>query len=44
MDNLYTPYLIDLSLYQQLNSESFKEQTDRVGKVFYSNSNVLKTF
>lgn len=29
------PYLVDISIYRSLNSESLKEHIDRVGKVFY---------
>lgn len=36
LDELNTPYLIDLSIYNHLNSGSLKEHIDRVGKVFYT--------
>ena len=29
------PYLVDISVYSQLNSESLKEHINRVGKIFY---------
>lgn len=29
------PYLVDISIYENLNSESLKEHIDRVGKIFY---------
>ena len=30
------PYLIDISIYNMLNSENLKEHINRVGKVFYT--------
>jgi len=35
IDDSYIPYLFDISIYNQLNSESLKEHINRVGKVFY---------
>lgn len=35
LDDLNTPYLIDLSVYDKLSSDSLIEHIDRVGKVFY---------
>ncbi len=35
LDELNTPYLIDLSVYDSIDSESLKEHIQRVGKVFY---------
>ena len=29
------PYLVDISIYKDLQSETLKEHIDRVGKVFY---------
>lgn len=36
LDDLNTPYLIDLSLFHQVKSESLKDHINRVGKVLYS--------
>lgn len=35
IDDSYIPYMFDISIYNQLNSESLKEHINRVGKVFY---------
>lgn len=35
IDDLDTPYLFDISIYNNLDSESLKEHIDRVGKTFY---------
>ena len=35
IDDSLTPYLFDISIYNQLNSESLKDHIDRVGKIFY---------
>ncbi len=35
LDELNTPYLIDLSVYDKLTSDSLIEHIDRVGKVLY---------
>lgn len=35
IEESYIPYLFDISIYNQLNSESLKEHINRVGKVFY---------
>jgi len=35
IDDSLTPYLFDISIYNQLKSESLKEHIDRVGKIFY---------
>lgn len=37
IDELNTPYLFDISIYDQLNSIDLVEHIDRVGKVFYRN-------
>jgi len=36
LDELCLPYMIDLSVYDLLDSEDLKGHIDRVGKVFYS--------
>ncbi|MCI4443093.1 MAG: nucleotidyltransferase domain-containing protein [Lentimicrobium sp.] len=35
IDDLNTPYLLDISIFERLNSPSLKEHINRVGKVFY---------
>lgn len=35
IDDLNTPYLFDISIYDNLNSDSLKDHINRVGKVFY---------
>lgn len=35
LDDSYLPYKFDISIYNDLKSESLKEHIDRVGKVFY---------
>lgn len=35
IEESFIPYLIDISIFSQLNSESLKEHINRVGKVFY---------
>ncbi len=35
LDELNTPYLIDLSVFNQLESESLIEHIQRVGEIFY---------
>jgi predicted nucleotidyltransferase len=35
IDESYIPYLFDISIYEQLNSESLKDHINRVGKIFY---------
>lgn len=35
IDELNSPYLVDLSVFQNLTSESLKEHILRAGKVFY---------
>jgi len=39
IDELDTPYLFDISIYNNLGSESLKEHIDRVGKTFYTRKN-----
>ena len=41
IEESYIPYLFDISIYNQLSSESLKEHINRVGKVFYSNTNMF---
>jgi uncharacterized protein len=36
IDELNTPYLFDISIYDELNSDSLKEHVNRIGKLFYS--------
>jgi uncharacterized protein len=38
IDDLNTPYLFDISIYDRLSSPSLIEHIDRVGKIFYLNS------
>ena len=35
LDDSYIPYKFDISIYNQLNSESLKEHINRVGKTLY---------
>jgi len=35
LDDLLLPYMIDLSLFAELNHPALREHIDRVGKVFY---------
>ena len=35
LDEINHPYLIDLSIYENLKSESLKEHINRVGQIFY---------
>lgn len=35
IDELNTPYLIDISIYNLLNSKDLEEHIDRVGMIFY---------
>lgn len=35
IDDLDTPYLFDISIFQLLNSPSLEEHINRVGKIFY---------
>lgn len=35
MDELPTPYMVDLSIYDQLNNDDLKAHIDRVGMVIY---------
>ena len=38
IDDLNTPYLIDLSVFHHLKSEDLTDHIQRVGKVFYQNN------
>lgn len=35
IDELNTPYLFDISIYDRLDGTSLKEHIDRVGQIFY---------
>jgi predicted nucleotidyltransferase len=35
IDDLNTPYLFDISIFQMLNTPSLEEHINRVGKLFY---------
>lgn len=35
IDDLNTPYLFDISIFELLNSPSLEEHINRVGKIFY---------
>lgn len=35
IDDLNTPYLVDLSVYSSIKSESLKDHIERIGKTFY---------
>lgn len=39
LDDSDSPYLFDLSIYDQLTNPNFIEHIDRVGKVFYQREN-----
>jgi hypothetical protein len=39
LDELNTPYLIDLSVFNQLESESLIDHIQRVGEIFYRKPN-----
>ena len=38
IDELNTPYLVDLSVFEEITSESLMEHIERVGQVFYLKS------
>jgi predicted nucleotidyltransferase len=40
LDDLLLPYMIDLSIFHQLNHEGLKEHIKRVGKIFYERTPV----
>ncbi|MBV1928425.1 MAG: nucleotidyltransferase domain-containing protein [Gammaproteobacteria bacterium] len=40
LDDLNTPYLFDISLFENLDSPSLQEHIARVGKVFYANDSL----
>ncbi len=39
LDDSYIPYKFDISIYDDLKSESLKEHNERVGKIFYKRKN-----
>lgn len=39
LDDSDSPYLFDLSIYDQLTNPNFVEHIDRVGKIFYRREN-----
>ncbi|KQB44478.1 hypothetical protein B6A10_15910 [Flavobacterium sp. L1I52] len=39
LDDSYIPYKFDISIYNNLKSESLKEHIQRVGKTFYKRKN-----
>ncbi|QLB19452.1 nucleotidyltransferase domain-containing protein [Mannheimia granulomatis] len=39
LDDSSSPYLFDLSIYDQLTNPNFIEHIDRVGKIFYHREN-----
>ena len=39
LDNSYIPYKFDITIYNDLKSDSLKEHIDRVGKTFYKREN-----
>lgn len=38
LDDLLLPYMIDLSIYDQIKNEMLKDRIDRVGQTFYVSS------
>lgn len=42
IDDLNTPYLVDLSIFHQLDSASLIDHINGVGKVFYMKSNEIQ--
>lgn len=43
IEDLNTPYLFDISIYDQLNSPDLEEHINRIGKVFYRKHEALHT-
>ncbi len=39
IDDLNTPYLLDISIFDKLNSPGLEEHINRVGQVFYKKEN-----
>ena len=35
LDDLYLPYMFDISIFEKITSQNLKEHINRVGKVFY---------
>ena len=42
IDELNTPYLFDISIFERLNAPDLEEHINRVGKIFYSRNNFHK--
>ena len=40
IDDLNTPYLFDISIFDQLNSPDLEEHIERVGQMFYSKDSI----
>lgn len=40
LEDSYTPYLFDLSIYQNLSNQQLIESIDNTGKVFYQRENL----
>ena len=40
IDDLNTPYLFDISIFDQLNSPDLEEHIERVGQIFYSKDSI----
>ncbi|WP_438965229.1 nucleotidyltransferase domain-containing protein [Flavobacterium sp.] len=40
LDESYIPYLFDISIYNELQSESLIEHVNRVGKIFYQKTEI----
>ena len=36
IEELYLPYLFDMSIYKQISNQNLIEHIDRIGKVFYA--------
>lgn len=43
LDESYIPYLFDISIYNELQSESLIDHINRVGKIFYQRTEINKT-
>lgn len=43
IDELNTPYLFDISIFEKLNAADLEEHINRVGKVFYKKNNQHKS-
>jgi predicted nucleotidyltransferase len=40
LDDLLLPWMIDLSLYEQIDNPSLRDHIERVGKIFYERDSV----